>query len=134
MIRLDVLLSAPCLRCHKHTRCIVGTKEERAHNDRKVSTQLCATCALQRGQKLLSAWPLSWHRPIEGGLMEAEIDGLWAVTRNEDIAYARRLADAGVPTELHVYPGCPHAFEALARDAAVSRRAISDRVRRLRAL
>lgn len=31
--------------------------------------------------------PLSWHAPIEGALMEAEIDGLWAVTRNEDIAY-----------------------------------------------
>ncbi|MGU3652805.1 cytochrome P450 [Mycolicibacterium sp. A43C] len=34
--------------------------------------------------------PLSWHRPIEGGLMEAEIDGLWAVTRNEDIAYVSK--------------------------------------------
>lgn len=56
------------------------------------------------------------------------------IFRSEDIAYARRLADAGVPTELHVYPGCPHAFEALAREASVSRRAISDRVRRLRAL
>jgi acetyl esterase/lipase len=56
------------------------------------------------------------------------------VFRNEDIAFARRLADAGVPTELHVYPGCPHAFEALAREAAVSVRAISDRIRRLRGL
>ena len=48
--------------------------------------------------------------------------------------YARRLADAGVPTELHLHPGCPHAFEALARKADVSRRAISDRMRRLRTL
>jgi len=40
----------------------------------------------------------------------------------------------GVPTELHVYPGCPDAFEALAREAAVARRAISDRVRRLQGL
>jgi len=39
-----------------------------------------------------------------------------------------------VPTELHLYPGCPHAFEALAGGADVSRRAIGDRVRRLRAL
>jgi acetyl esterase/lipase len=53
------------------------------------------------------------------------------IFRNEDIDYARRLADAGVSTELHVYPGCPHAFEALAHNAGVSRRAISDRVRRL---
>jgi acetyl esterase/lipase len=69
------------------------------------------------------------------GLPDTYIDvGDLDVFRNEDIVYARRLADAGVPTELHVYPGCPHAFEALAREAAVSRRAISDRVRRLRAL
>ncbi len=54
------------------------------------------------------------------------------IFRDEDIAYARRLAAAGVPTELHVHPGCPHAFEGLAPNAAVSRRAIADRVRRLR--
>ena len=28
--------------------------------------------------------------------------------RDEDIAYAVRLTEAGVPTELHVYPGGPH--------------------------
>lgn len=30
---------------------------------------------------------------------------------DEDLAFARRLIDAGVPTELHVYPGAIHAFE-----------------------
>src|SRR6186713_948918 len=30
---------------------------------------------------------------------------------DEDLAYARRLIDCGVPTELHVYPGAIHAFE-----------------------
>lgn len=69
------------------------------------------------------------------GLPDTYLDiGDLDIFRNEDIAYAQRLADAGVPTELHVYPGCPHAFEALARRAAVSQRAISDRVRRLRSL
>ena len=28
----------------------------------------------------------------------------------EDMEYARRLIRAGVPTELHVYPGAPHGF------------------------
>jgi acetyl esterase/lipase len=56
------------------------------------------------------------------------------IFRDEDIAYARRLADAGVPTELHLHPGCPHAFELLAGGADVSQRAINDRTRRLRAL
>lgn len=54
--------------------------------------------------------------------------------REQDVAYAGRLAAAGVPTELHVHPGCPHAFEWLAPAAAVSRRVIADRVRRLRSL
>lgn len=52
----------------------------------------------------------------------------------QDIDFAARLADDGVPTELHVHPGCPHAFEWLAPQAGVSKRAIADRVRRLRSL
>lgn len=31
--------------------------------------------------------------------------------RDETITYATRLLQSGVPTELHVYPGCYHAFE-----------------------
>ena len=38
----------------------------------------------------------------------------------ENIEYARRLARAGVPTELHVYPGAFHAFDMIS-DAKVSR-------------
>ena len=30
---------------------------------------------------------------------------------DEDLDYARRLIDAGVPTELHAYPGAVHAFD-----------------------
>jgi acetyl esterase/lipase len=68
------------------------------------------------------------------GLPATYIDvGDLDIFRDEDIAYARRLADAGVPTELHLHPGCPHAFEALERGADVSQRAIGDRIRRLRA-
>lgn len=69
------------------------------------------------------------------GLPDTYLDvGDLDIFRKEDVSYATRLADAGVPTELHVYPGCPHAFEALARSAGVSQRALSDRVRRLRSL
>jgi acetyl esterase/lipase len=69
------------------------------------------------------------------GLPDTYIDvGDLDIFRDEDITYARRLSDAGVPTELHLHSGCPHSFEALARAADVSRRAIADRVRRLRAL
>lgn len=56
------------------------------------------------------------------------------IFRDENVLYAQRLSIAGVPTELHVHPGCPHAFEALAPAADVSQRVMADRVRRLRAL
>jgi acetyl esterase/lipase len=69
------------------------------------------------------------------GLPDTYIDtGDLDIFRDEDVAYARRLSDAGVPTELHLHPGCPHAFEALAHRADVSQRAIADRIRRLRTL
>jgi acetyl esterase/lipase len=42
--------------------------------------------------------------------------------RDEDIDYALRLNQAGVPTELHVYPGAPHGF-ALIPDARASQHA-----------
>jgi acetyl esterase/lipase len=41
--------------------------------------------------------------------------------RDEDVDYATRLNQAGVPTELHVYPGACHGFNLLAPDAAVSK-------------
>jgi len=56
------------------------------------------------------------------------------VFRHEVIKYAHGLADAGVSVELHVYPGALHASDALAPNAESSRRAIGDRLRRLRAL
>ncbi|KAA0104237.1 alpha/beta hydrolase [Mycolicibacterium sp. P1-5] len=69
------------------------------------------------------------------GLPPTYIDvGDLDIFRDEDIAYAARLSAAGVPTELHVHPGCPHAWEALAPTAAVSKRAMADRIRRLRAI
>lgn len=41
---------------------------------------------------------------------------------DEDVDYAARLMQAGVPVELHVYPGAVHGFDLFAPDAAVSRR------------
>ncbi len=44
---------------------------------------------------------------------------------DEDLDYARRLIDAGVPTELHVYPGAIHAFE-MVPDTALAEQAAMD--------
>jgi acetyl esterase/lipase len=54
--------------------------------------------------------------------------------RDEDIAYAQQLAKAGVPVELHVYPGAPHGFERFAPRTALAQRVLAERTRVLRAL
>jgi acetyl esterase/lipase len=49
----------------------------------------------------------------------------------EDMEYARRLMRAGVPTELHVYPGAYHGF-GMVPDAKVSQAAVRDELDALR--
>jgi len=46
--------------------------------------------------------------------------------RDENIDYALRLNQAGVPTELHVYPGACHGFNLIAPHAAVAKQCTRD--------
>lgn len=46
--------------------------------------------------------------------------------RDEDVDYALRLSQAGVPTELHVYPGAPHGYHLIGEGAEIARRANRD--------
>jgi acetyl esterase/lipase len=46
---------------------------------------------------------------------------------DENVEYAQRLIQAGVPTELHVYPGAFHGFDLFAPSAMVSKQFKSDR-------
>lgn len=48
------------------------------------------------------------------------------VFRDEDIDYAKRLMQAGVPTELHVYPGVFHGAEGFAPEADHTMRMLRD--------
>jgi acetyl esterase/lipase len=45
---------------------------------------------------------------------------------DETLAYASRLAHAGVPTDLRVYAGAPHGFDLMAPDARATRSALRD--------
>src|SRR5207248_3068993 len=47
--------------------------------------------------------------------------GALDVFRDEDIEYALRMLGAGIPVELHVYPGAPHGFEMIVPNCAVAR-------------
>jgi acetyl esterase/lipase len=50
------------------------------------------------------------------------------------VRYALTLSAAGVPVELHLHPGVPHEYDAIAFDADVAHRALADRDRVLRNL
>ncbi|WP_436790172.1 alpha/beta hydrolase [Yinghuangia sp. YIM S10712] len=51
---------------------------------------------------------------------------------DENVTYAQRLREAGVPTTLHVVPGAYHAFDRLEAGAAVSRAFLNARTTALR--
>lgn len=64
------------------------------------------------------------------GLPPAYIDvGELDIFRDENIAYATRLLAANVSTELHVYPGLPHAFEMVAPFISGTTIALRNRVK-----
>ncbi len=48
--------------------------------------------------------------------------------RDETITYVTRLAQAGVPVEFHIYPGCFHGFDGYSSDAEISRQARNEYV------
>ncbi|HZZ48828.1 MAG TPA: alpha/beta hydrolase [Pseudonocardia sp.] len=56
------------------------------------------------------------------------------IFRDEDMAYAARLTRAGVPVEFQLIPGAPHAFDFLAPNTTIGRRAYSDEIRAFRSV
>jgi acetyl esterase/lipase len=69
------------------------------------------------------------------GLAPAFIEvGELDIFRDESIRYATSLMQAGVSCELHVHPGSPHAHDWLNPEAAISKRAVAERLRVLAAL
>ncbi|MDX6370249.1 MAG: hypothetical protein QOG93_1751 [Gaiellaceae bacterium] len=71
--------------------------------------------------------------PDLAGLPPAYLQvGALDVLRDGNVEYAQRLVQAGVPTELHVFPGAFHGFDVLVPDAEISRRAVEEREAALR--
>jgi acetyl esterase/lipase len=54
--------------------------------------------------------------------------------REENVQFADKIAKAGVSVELHVWPGCPHAFELLAPNGHWAKQAYEARIRALKTI
>ncbi len=79
------------------------------------------------GNKGISCYASAFRATNLEGLPPAYITvGGIDLFAQEDIDYSRRLIDAGVPTELHVYRGGCHAFDMLVPNADISKRFTAD--------
>lgn len=58
---------------------------------------------------------------LKGSIPCSILTGALDLFVDENITYAQRLMQAGVPTELHVYPGAPHGFDRFAPQSSVGR-------------
>ena len=56
------------------------------------------------------------------------------IFRDENMAYAQRLYAANIDTEFHVWAGVPHSFELFSVNIGLSKAAVAERVRVLKAL
>ena len=56
------------------------------------------------------------------------------IFRDENIEYAMKLARGGISSELHIYPGVMHGFDAIAPHADVSQRAFQNRYQAMRGI
>ena len=61
-------------------------------------------------------------------IMVGELD----LFRDENIAYAQRLTEAGVAVDFALFPGAPHGFDMLVPEAQVSKRALEHQLSALR--
>jgi acetyl esterase/lipase len=85
------------------------------------------------GGKGISCYAAAYRSTNLEGLPSAYITvGDLDLFAREDIDYANRLIEAGVPTELHVYPGGCHAFDMLVPGSDISKRFTADIYRALK--
>ncbi|MGF7237579.1 MAG: alpha/beta hydrolase [Frankia sp.] len=99
------------------------------------ATGWSALLGADRGGPDVSAYAAPARATDLAGLPPTFIDvGSAETFRDEDVAFATRIWQAGGVAELHVWPGGFHGFDLMAPQAAVSRHAKAARLRWLRRL
>jgi acetyl esterase/lipase len=97
------------------------------------ATGWSALLGSREGEESMDYYAVPARAECLAGLPSTYIDvGMLDIFRDEDISYASRLAQASVDTELHVYPGVPHAFELIAPDITPSKVAVLNRIRAMK--
>lgn len=129
----DQILMCPMLDDQARFHSSAELLREGVWDARSNQTAWDALLGEARGRPEIPASAAPSRAESLAGLPAAYLDvGAVETFRDEVIDYAARLAQAAVPTELHVWSGAFHGFDVLAPDAAVSHAARAARIDYLR--
>ena len=121
------LLVYPMLDDRNATRSSYAITDERVWNRAANLHGWNAYLAGDAGGEGVSPYAAPARAEDLAGLPPAYVNvGALDLFVDEDVDYARRLMAAGVPTELHVYPGAFHGSPGLVPDSALSKRWAAD--------
>lgn len=129
------LLVYPMIDDRTTLRSDVAEKEHMVWNQGSNLTGWGAYLGAQRGSDSLPSYAAAARHEDLSGLPPAWIGvGTLDLFHDEDIAYADRLRDAGVPTTLDVVEGAYHGFDGLDGETSVARAFVESMLRFLRPL
>ncbi|MDP1918254.1 MAG: alpha/beta hydrolase [Myxococcales bacterium] len=128
------LLVYPMLDDRTATRADVETKNVRVWTPASNHYAWSAYLGHPPGQATANPYAAAARREDLRGLPPAWIGvGTLDLFHDEDVTYAKRLEASGVPCELLLVPGAFHGFDAVFRNAGVTKAFWSEQVRALRA-
>jgi len=121
------LLVYPMLDDRNETRSSYAVRDQRTWNRDSNAAGWSAYLAGNAGADDVSPYAAPARATDLAGLPPAYINvGDLDLFVDEDVAYARAMADAGVPVELHVYPGAYHGSNSSVPNSVLSRRWAAD--------
>lgn len=127
------LLVYPMLDDRTAVRSDIDTRNLRMWTQKSNHFGWSSYLGVEPGSPDVSPYSAPARREDLSGLPPAWIGvGTLDLFHDEDVDYARRLTESGVPTELFVVPGAFHGFDAVLRNASVSKEFLSRQIEALR--